>query len=311
MNRCVIVGAGMAGLTAARVMTAAGWSVTVLDKGWNPGGRMATRRVDGRVFDHGAQFFTARSEAFHATVRTWAGRGWVRPWCIVDGVTRWVAVDGMNGLARELASGLDVRQQVKVERVEPAGEDWRVVTASGEVFEGAVIVTAPAVQCLDLLPAGVFTEELRAVQYEPCFAAMVGLAGASAVPAPGYVDVAEGPVEWIADNTQKGVSRGPGADVTVHSRGEWARANWDRPLEEAGRELVTAASRWLGSEVVTMQVHRWKYAKAARSEGPRALVKGRLAIAGDGFGGARVEGAFVSGLEAAEKLMQKGASTTV
>ncbi len=312
MNRCIVVGAGMAGLTAARALMAEGWAVTVLDKGWNPGGRMATRRVDGRVFDHGAQFFTARDEGFQSTVQEWAKRGWVRPWCEVDGVVRWCSVDGMNGLAGKLAAGLDVRQRVAVERVEWAGGSWRVVTRE-ETFEGAVVLTAPLEQCVQLLEGsldrlpGAMVETMQAVAYEPCFAAMVSLRGSSAVPAPGYVEIAEGPVAFVADNTAKGISMAAGADVTIHSRAEWARANWEMPLEDAGRVLVDAARAWLGSEVERVQVHRWKYAKAVRGATERALVAGRLAVAGDGLGGARVEGAFLSGLAAAERLLNNDA----
>jgi predicted NAD/FAD-dependent oxidoreductase len=52
--RIVVVGAGLAGLTAARSLVAGGHDVLVLDKGRSPGGRMATRRIGGATFDHGA-----------------------------------------------------------------------------------------------------------------------------------------------------------------------------------------------------------------------------------------------------------------
>ena len=52
-----VVGAGMAGLSAARALVDAGRSVVVFDKGRGIGGRMATRRLGAAVFDHGAQYF--------------------------------------------------------------------------------------------------------------------------------------------------------------------------------------------------------------------------------------------------------------
>ena len=52
---CIIIGAGIAGLLAATMLNRANMSVRILDKGRGLGGRMATRRQDGAVFDHGAQ----------------------------------------------------------------------------------------------------------------------------------------------------------------------------------------------------------------------------------------------------------------
>ncbi len=52
-----VVGAGMAGLSAARALAEAGRQVVVVDKGRGFGGRMATRRLGTAVFYNGAQYF--------------------------------------------------------------------------------------------------------------------------------------------------------------------------------------------------------------------------------------------------------------
>ena len=74
---CLIIGAGMAGLTAANLLQNAGWAVTVVDKSRGVGGRMATRRLGASRFDHGAQFFTVRDAGFQATTDKWMANGWV------------------------------------------------------------------------------------------------------------------------------------------------------------------------------------------------------------------------------------------
>ena len=71
--RVAIVGAGLAGLMAGRTLAEAGHEVVLLDKGRSPGGRLATRRIGAATLDHGAQFFTVRSEAFAARVRPMGG----------------------------------------------------------------------------------------------------------------------------------------------------------------------------------------------------------------------------------------------
>ena len=59
-----IVGAGIAGLVAARTLRDHGLDVRIFEKSRGVGGRMATRRTDDGSFDHGAQYFTARDGRF-------------------------------------------------------------------------------------------------------------------------------------------------------------------------------------------------------------------------------------------------------
>lgn len=61
-----IVGAGIAGLTAAYELTRLGIDCEVFEKSRALGGRMATRRHEETTFDHGAQYFTVRTPEFAA-----------------------------------------------------------------------------------------------------------------------------------------------------------------------------------------------------------------------------------------------------
>ena len=77
----LVVGAGLAGLTAAQWLQDRGHTVTVAEKGRAPGGRVSTRRVlNGdadraelatMAFDHGAQYFTVRDTRFNLEVERW------------------------------------------------------------------------------------------------------------------------------------------------------------------------------------------------------------------------------------------------
>jgi len=86
--RIGIVGAGMAGLACAEELTRHGHAVLLFDKGRGPGGRMSTRRIQTSAgeayFDHGAQYFTVRDDAFRRQVAGWASEGVAAAWPVTS-----------------------------------------------------------------------------------------------------------------------------------------------------------------------------------------------------------------------------------
>jgi len=282
-----------------------GWDVTVLDKGRGVGGRMATRRLGDARLDHGAQFFTVREAAFRDLVEVWERRGWVRVWFEENGHPRYCAEQGLNGLAKRLAEGLDVRAGTLVKRVEAAGHGWKAVTEAGEEIHGdTLILTPPAPQTLALLE-GCGAElhgELRTIEYDPCFALLLAGDGISTVPTPGFVRPAGGVISWIGDNIQKGVTAGKGFALTVHATAEFTRLHFDSESEAVADMLEEAASPWFVGRVTARQLHRWRYSQPLAVCDKRCLVAGSLAVAGDAWGGPRIEGAFLSGLAAAAAI---------
>ncbi len=74
-----IIGAGLSGLEAGRILQRHGASVTLFDKARRPGGRANTREHGPYRFDHGAQFFTVRDPAVRSRLDTWIARDSSRP----------------------------------------------------------------------------------------------------------------------------------------------------------------------------------------------------------------------------------------
>ena len=65
----IILGSGIAGLAAARLAEKDNKSVLVVDKGRRLGGRVSTRRKNGFLFNHGAQFVTRGNRIFRVAGR--------------------------------------------------------------------------------------------------------------------------------------------------------------------------------------------------------------------------------------------------
>jgi renalase len=313
MPECLIIGAGITGLTAAGVLQDHGWKVALLDKGREVGGRMATQRIGESRFDHGAQFFTVRDPRFKGAVEDWISAGWAGSWFEEGGHHRYCARQGMNSLTKHLARRFDVRTRAEAALIWHGGNAWHVNTTSGEEFRAdALLMTPPAPQTLDLL-SGLpdllpqdFMRPLEDISFDPCFALMAVVRGHSRIPHPGYIRPEQGPIAWLSDNTQKGLSEGNSA-VTIHAGPESSRVLFDAPREDVARVLLDAAEPYFGSEVLEWQLHRWNFSQPIAVCPQSCLYtaySAPLAVAGDAFKGPRVEGAFLSGLAAAEALVQ-------
>jgi len=321
--RIVVVGAGLAGLTAARSLSDA-HEVVVIDKGRSVGGRMATRRVGDATFDHGAQFFTTHTDEFATVVAGWQGAGLAQLWfrgrlgprgiVDADGHTRFRGVESMNAVAKHLAAGLDVRTgtaATAISRTDGA-DGWTIAIEDGSLHADAVVLTAPVPQSLALFAGGAVVlsahdmAALTGVRYEPCLAVLAVLDEPSGLPEPGAVDPDSGPIDWMADNQRKGVSASPA--VTIHAIAEFSRQHWSSPDEVVVAALLAAAG--LPAAPSAVQVQRWRYARPVEVHPERHLLAQGLpplVFAGDAFGGAKVEGAVLSGRSAAAALSPKSA----
>ena len=311
----VIVGAGISGLLVARVLHDSGARVTVLEKSRGFGGRLATKRVGDAVFDQGAQYFTVKDPRFAAWVEKWERDGLVSLWPGGEQHRRYIGRPSMTSVAKALAEGLDVKREHKVTALGCCGNYWCVdVENHGCMRAERLILTAPVPQCLALLKAGEFAvpepllTRLKSIDYDPCLALLVTVAGRSRLPVDG-VRRESGVIRWAADNQAKGVSPNVAA-VTLHLSPEFSEAHYGRTEIEV-LELVRAeAEELIGAPISGATLHRWKYSHA-RAIFPEPYVwwsQESLGFAGDAFGGARVEGAAISALALAERVKAELAS---
>ena len=298
-----ILGAGMAGATAARRLADAGVRVRVFDKGRGVGGRMATRRTDALQFDHGAQFMRARGEAFTARLADWVRRGVVAPWA---GSERHVGVPGMTAPVRDLLAGLPVANATTITRIRRHGSAWHVEDSAGAMHGpfGAVAVTVPAPQASALIATSGFAlPGIAGARYAPCWSLMLAV---EAPPPSPLIEPSEEPIGLIAHDSSK-PERPNGVRLTVHATPGWSRRHLEDTREAVVAALVRATGERLGLGLRPhfAEAHRWRYAQVETALGVPSLYDPavRLGAAGDWCLGARIEAAHDSGLHLAETIL--------
>jgi renalase len=311
----LIIGAGIAGLLAATELKKSGHRVNVVDKGRGVGGRLATRRIEQAIFDHGAQFITAKHARFVTAILEWEKAGVVSEWyrnsnSHSDVHARWRGNPAMTAIAKYLAKDLSVLLEKRaVSVVTDSGRFVSIFENNEKIYSASVILTAPVPQSIELIKSGGITltsqikNQLESITYEPCIAVMAITKGPVKIPSPGGFAPQSGPIGFIADNYMKKISTIPA--VTIHATSAFSLENWNRDKKEVGKELLEAAEPFLGSDIVDYQVHGWRYSKPISvSENPSVILSGSppLIIAGDAFGGPSVEGAALSGWDAAASL---------
>lgn len=312
------MGAGLAGLTCAIGLGAAGVGGLLLDKGRGPGGRLSTRRRNDRegralAFDHGAQYFTVRDARFGAQVDDWVARGVAAEW---DGrvvtlshgvvgeprgaVRRLVGTPAMQTLATDLhgqleGRGIEARCSTRVERLRLA--DGGIVARLDPKLGGGVEIgpfervclALPAPQAAELLAdLGPRATELRCaaagVVMEPSLAALVRFEHRLAEDLDldaAFVD--DERLGWVARNASK-PGRPGGEAWVLHSTAAFARRAWEQdPADWSGallRSLEAALGRAL-PELTWLDTHRWGFALARepRTEGCLVADLGRARIA--------------------------------
>lgn len=319
-----IIGAGIAGLSAAQALQKEGLSVHLFDKGRGSGGRMASKRSEAGALDLGAQYFTARDRRFVEQVQAWQSKGWVAEWKpqlynyrdgqltpSPDEQTRWVGVPRMSAITRGLLKDVTVNFSCRISEVFRGKQYWHLQDTEGCSHGpfAKVIVAVPAPQATPLLAA---TPKLAAVaagvQMEPTWAVALGFDTPLDTPMQGCF-VQECALDWLARNRSK-----PGRDEhldtwVLHATSSWSKQHIDLSKEAVIEQLLGDFAELVGCAVPApgfTLAHRWLYARPAGIHEWGALADADLGLyaCGDWCLSGRVEGAWLSGQEAARRLIE-------
>ena len=308
----VVVGAGIAGVACAVELAAAGVPVRLVDRARTVGGRMASKRIDGRPVDLGAAYFTVRDPGFAQVVARWQSAGLARPWTSelavfgkggdrsrAPGPVRWAAPGGLRSLVAALADGLPVELEHRVVRVGPGPT---VDCAAAD----AVVLAMPDPQARRLVDDdSSAAARLDGREWRPVISVAAGWSRREWPPMTAAFVNDHPVISLVADD---GARRGDAAPVLVaHTVSDVAR-RYDSCPGDAVAPVLDALRRMLGlrTDPAWTHAHRWRYAApTADRDDTFHLGDDGIGLAGDGWGSARIETAWRSGTDLGRILVER------
>ena len=315
----VVVGAGISGCVCAWRLAKSGHKVTLVEKGRGVGGRMSTRRMEGARIDHGAQFFTVRDPRMKELLSLWQNEKAVVPWYDhipgrpdLPSGQRYRGTEGMTSPAKVLIREFTVETNFFVNRVEGKDQKWLISERNGEgrkLIADHLVVTIPSVQLLELFERSSYRldentmKSICSIRHTRCLAILGIMDRSSVLNKPGTLTHPVPDIDWISDNQVKGVSKEPAC--TIHASDEYSQKFWDSPDSQRVPHLISIAEQHLKVKIKLWTSHRWGFAKPVVTFGSSHWhsQERALTLAGDSFGGERIEKAAMSGWEAADSIL--------
>lgn len=317
-----IIGAGLSGLAIARSLRAqTGLTVMILEKSRGPGGRLASKRIDDVRADIGAQFMTARDPRFQAVIDEAVAINAVAIWSPTMGKLtahglvhspdqhiRYVGNPYMNAFARFLADEIPLQSQQRVQSVAQVDAGWRVITQDTQFIARHVVLTSPVEQTRALLPDILVHDMLHGFQSLPTWTAVLESAEPLLTDDGHAIDAAFGDGQWLDFLSREQSKPNRTSKFWVcHAAPAFSQVHLEAEAVDVAQQLCDMLKHHLKFEVKPILAHRWRFARP--SDATRVAQKGAVQLAqglwacGDGYAGGRCEGAYLSGLEVATRLL--------
>ena len=321
--RIAVIGAGLAGVSAANALYQAGHQVFLFDKSRGCGGRLSTKRTPLGAMDLGAQYFTARDTQFRHVLQHWLDNGWVAEWTprlyrfdesglqeSADNQQRFVGVPGMSALVRQLLGDIPFAPQTRITRLNQIDADqWMLEDDAGNrhgPFDRVIVAVPPSQAAALLDSAPTLQQTVTHIGMTPTWTLTVAFDPALPTPVDACF-IRKGPLDWVSRDTSKPGRHGADSWV-LHSTPDWAAEHLEASTESVTAHLLEALSEVLGvalPEPAFTHAHRWLFARPAQDRNWGALAAPELGlyVCGDWCLDGRVENAWLSGQQTARTLV--------
>lgn len=337
-----IIGAGLSGLTAGRILAKAGHEVTIFEKSRGYGGRMATRYAGKDLaskMDHGLSYFGVKSNEFREFAAELLDQGLIQTWgdyfAAYDGekflesapnqtsAALYTSNGGMNKIGKYLSRWVDIHTETKVGGLTYFGTNrskkrsWMMNLTSSKTFEAdAVIIALPAPQAYGIISSTIdetntlkIVRQIDEISYQPGFSLMAGY-GSQEAPKWQGVMCKNSSLDFISNEKRKRDTQE--TSFVLHASGAFSREHRKIDEDKVSQKLLGEFAEIAGSWAASpewQQLHFWRYNRAEKVIDESYLEledeDAPLALVGDYLGGNTVDEAYRSGYLLANDWLKK------
>lgn len=319
-----VVGAGMAGLSAARLLQDNDFVVKIFEKTPSPGGRMASMQLAEKSFDTGSSIFSVTHPGFRAEVRRLMQHQRIAVWkhknLIGDtrtqnrvGVQSWIAVPSMQAFAELLSQKLECHYNISINKLERRDGGWVIYDTNNASlgFYDQLILAIPSTQAAALLKtvSGLPSKLANLIKTMPMMQPMWSSIAIFDQPlkiAHESITISDKNISFACRENKK-LGRQMELDSwVIHSSTEFASLHPNISRDDIARMQVKSLLEYFSlpmQEPIATTAVFWPYATAQKPFGQYYALHHNIGLCGDWCLGTRLEDAYVSGTSLASSLI--------
>jgi len=325
MKNIAIIGAGITGITLANLLQEK-YNLTVFEKSRGVGGRMATRRAEPYQFNHGAQYFKIGNKEFKDFMQPLMVNKIIKPLKAnqieilnkkvikrtkIYNKKYFTAESKMNSVVKYLINNnLSIKLLCNIEKTLKENDKWFIID-SDKVSYGPydwLLITIPPNQATKILYNSFkFLDIIKKIKMRSCYSLMLGFDEIKEFDFDTALFLDED-VKWLSIS-KKILEKKEYYNLLINSSFNFAEQNINGSKDKISNYLIKQVSDILQCELNNYKhraLHFWKYAMSEKNNNLGSLFDEdlKVIVCGDWCMNGKVEGAFLSAKNAANKLLK-------